>query len=164
MRSGAKQAPPRPESRASGHPLPQAGGGIRFAGYASVFDRVDRGGDVVRAGAFTASLREARAVPLLWQHRSGAVIGAIEALAEDARGLRVVARVTHPTAAALVARGALTGLSFGYRVRGARGGNPRELTALDLAEVSLVAAPMQPLARVIAVENPAIAPATAGAG
>ena len=164
MRSGAKQTHPRPESRASGHPLPQAGGGIRFAGYASVFDRVDRGGDVVRAGAFTASLREARAVPLLWQHRSGAVIGAIEALAEDARGLRVVARVTHPTAAALVARGALTGLSFGYRVRGARGGNPRELTALDLAEVSLVAAPMQPLARVIAVENPDIAPAKGGAG
>ncbi|WP_348769811.1 HK97 family phage prohead protease [Sphingopyxis sp. PAMC25046] len=117
-----------------------------------MFDRVDRGGDVVRAGAFAASLKEGRAVPLLWQHRPGAVIGAIETLAEDARGLRVVARVTHPTAAALVARGALTGLSFGYRVRAARGTGPRELTALDLAEVSLVAAPMQPLARVIAVD------------
>ena len=51
----------------------------------------------------------------------------------------------------MVARGALTGLSFGYRVRAARGDNPRELVALDLAEVSLVAAPMQPLARVIQV-------------
>ncbi|MGN6690290.1 MAG: HK97 family phage prohead protease, partial [Sphingopyxis sp.] len=86
---------------------------VRFAGYASVFDRVDRGGDVVRAGAFAASLRARRAVPLLWQHRPGAVVGTIEALAEDARGLRVVARVTHPAAAKLVARGALTGLSFG---------------------------------------------------
>nr|WP_236660024.1 HK97 family phage prohead protease [Sphingopyxis lutea] len=128
-------------------------GEVRFAGYASVFDRVDRGGDVVRAGAFAASLREARAVPLLWQHRPGAVIGAIEALAEDARGLRVVARVTHPTAARLVARGALTGLSFGYRVRAARGARPRELLALDLVEVSLVAMPMQPLARVVGVED-----------
>lgn len=128
-------------------------GGIRFAGYASVFDRVDRGGDVVRAGAFAASLRAGRAVPLLWQHRPGALVGTIEMLAEDARGLRVVARVTHPTAAALVARGALTGLSFGYRVRGARGANPRELLALDLAEISLVAQPMQPLARVIAVDS-----------
>ena len=127
-------------------------GGLRFAGYASVFDRVDRGGDVVRRGAFAASLREARGVPLLWQHRPGVVIGAIEALAEDARGLRVVARVTHPVAAGLVARGALTGLSFGYRVTAARGNNPRELLALDLAEVSLVAMPMQPLARVIAVD------------
>jgi len=126
---------------------------VRFAGYASVFDRVDRGGDVVRSGAFAASLRAGRAVPLLWQHRAGAVVGVIEALAEDARGLRVVARVTHPTAAGLVARGALTGLSFGYRVRGARGSNPRELLALDLAEVSLVAMPMQPAARVIAVES-----------
>ncbi|HMO77141.1 MAG TPA: HK97 family phage prohead protease [Sphingopyxis sp.] len=125
---------------------------MRFAGYAAVFDRVDRGGDIVRAGAFAASLREGRIVPLLWQHRAGAVVGTIETLAEDARGLRVVARVTYPTAAALVARGALTGLSFGYRVRAARGVRPRELLALDLAEVSLVAAPMQALARVIAVD------------
>lgn len=124
---------------------------VRFAGYASVFDRVDRGGDVVRAGAFAASLQTGRPVPLLWQHRPGAIVGSIETLAEDVRGLRVVARVTHPAAAKLVARGALTGLSFGYRVQGARGANPRELTALDLAEVSLVAAPMQPLARVIQV-------------
>lgn len=137
--------------RALARPLLRAGAGIRFAGYAAVFDRVDRGGDVVRAGAFAASLALRRAVPLLWQHRPGAVIGAIESLTEDARGLRVVARVTHPTAAALVARGALTGLSFGYRVKAARGGKPRELLALDLMEVSLVAAPMQVLARVIAV-------------
>lgn len=128
-------------------------GGIRFAGYASVFDRVDRGGDVVRGGAFARSMASGRAVPLLWQHRPGAVVGVIETLAEDARGLRVVARVTHPTAAALVARGALTGLSFGYRVTAARGERPRELLGLDLMEVSLVAAPMQALARVVAVEN-----------
>ena len=137
---------------------------VRFAGYASVFDRVDRGGDVVRSGAFAATLKEGRAVPLLWQHRPGAVVGAIETLAEDARGLRVVARVTHPAAAKLVAQGALTGLSFGYRVRAARGRDPRELTALDLAEVSLVAAPMQPAARIVAVENLLVAPAQAGAG
>ncbi len=118
-----------------------------------MFDRVDRGGDVVRRGAFLASLRERRAVPLLWQHRPGAVVGVIETLAEDARGLRVVARVTHRIAAALIARGALTGLSFGYRVTAARGGHPRELLALDLGEVSLVAMPMQPLARVIAVDS-----------
>lgn len=124
---------------------------VRFAGYASVFDRVDSGGDVVRAGAFAASLRARRAVPLLWQHRPGASIGMIEALAEDGRGLRIVARVMHPVAARLVAQGALTGLSFGYRVRASRGENPRELVALDLAEVSLVVAPMQPLARVIQV-------------
>ncbi|MDZ3830346.1 MAG: HK97 family phage prohead protease [Sphingopyxis sp.] len=145
-------------------PCRQREGGLRFAGYAAVFDRLDRGGDIVRRGAFAASLRAGRPVPLLWQHRPGAVVGAIETLAEDRRGLRVIARVTHPTAAALVARGGLTGLSFGYRVRAARGTTPRELLALDLAEVSLVAAPMQPLARVIAVEKITVAPAKAGAG
>ena len=65
-------------------------------------------------------------------------------------------------AAGLVARGALTGLSFGYRVRAARGERPRELLALDLAEVSLVAVPMQPLARVIAVSPSIVIPAKAG--
>lgn len=126
---------------------------VRFAGYAAVFDRIDRGGDVVRRGAFADSLAHRRAVPLLWQHRPGAVIGTIETLAEDARGLRVVARVHDPTAAALVARGTMTGLSFGYRVRAAAGAHPRELIALDLAEISLVAQPMQPLARVVAVDG-----------
>lgn len=146
MRRGARSLPRLPV------PADLREGEVRFAGYASVFDRVDRGGDVVRAGAFAASLKDGRAVPLLWQHRPGVPIGTIEALAEDARGLRVVGRVTHPTAARLVERGALTGLSFGYRVRAARGVRPRELLALDLAEVSLVAQPMQPLARVIAVD------------
>ncbi len=126
-------------------------GGLRFAGYAAVFDAVDRGGDVVRAGAFG---RLAGAVPLLWQHR-GAPVGVIEQLAEDARGLRVIGRIDDARLARLVRGGGVKGLSFGYRVRGARTGSSqgrvRELTALDLIEVSLVAQPMQPLARVHAL-------------
>ena len=46
----------------------------------------------------------------------------------------------------------MNGLSFGYRVKAARpSGRGRELSALELVEVSLVAQPMQPLARVHAV-------------
>jgi HK97 family phage prohead protease len=118
---------------------------VRFAGYAAVFDRVDRGGDVVRRGAFA---RLPRAVPLLWEHK-GTAIGQVEYLREDKRGLRVIGRVTDARAAALLAGG--SGLSFGYRVRGMRGSAPRELTELELVEVSLVSWPMQPLARVHAV-------------
>ena len=118
----------------------------RFAGYAAVFDAPDRGGDVVRRGAFAG----AGAVPLLWQHR-GAPVGRIERVAEDARGLRVIGCVEDATLARLVEAGAVAGLSFGYRVRGSRQGARRELTALELVEVSLVAQPMQPLARVHAV-------------
>lgn len=127
---------------------------MRFAGYAAVFDRVDRGGDVVRKGAFARSLRRGvETVPLLWQHRPGRPIGRIEYLREDRRGLRVIGRLSKGAAgaeaAALLKAGA--GLSFGYRVREANGAGPRELTELELVEVSLVTLPMQPKARVHAV-------------
>jgi len=120
---------------------------VRFAGYAAVFDHVDRGGDVVRRGAFGPSLKP---VPLLWQH-GGAPVGAIERIGEDAHGLRVIGRIDQPRLAALVRAGAVSGLSFGYRVKAATAGRVRALTALDLVEVSLVAQPMQRLARVHAV-------------
>ena len=128
------------------------GEGVRFAGYAAVFGHPDKGGDVVRRGAFAAALRRAGEVPLLWQHKTGAVVGRIEHLSEDQRGLRVIAAVSDERAARLVESGRLDGLSFGYRVREAKAaGGQRELIALDLVEVSLVASPMQPRARVHAV-------------
>lgn len=90
---------------------------MRFAGYAAVFDRPDRGGDVVRRGAFTRSLAGGT-VPLLWQHEKGRPIGRIDYLREDARGLRVIARVVDDRIAALLKARAVNGLSFGYRARG----------------------------------------------
>jgi HK97 family phage prohead protease len=91
---------------------------------------------------------------LLWQHRAGAVIGRVEHLSEDRRGLRVIASVGDARAARLLGNGKVDGLSFGYRVRGAKSaGGLRELIELDLVEVSLVAHPMQPKARVHAVES-----------
>jgi HK97 family phage prohead protease len=138
---------------------------LRFAGYAAVFDRPDRGGDVVRAGAFARSLkRGAGSVPLLWQHEAGRPIGRIDYLKEDRRGLRVIARLSESAAgreaAALLGEGALSGLSFGYRVREANGPSTgsgragvRELIDVDLVEVSLVTLPMQPRARVHALER-----------
>jgi HK97 family phage prohead protease len=136
---------------------------MRFAGYAAVFDRPDRGGDVVRPGAFAGSLGRIGRVPLLWQHDSARPIGRIEYLKEDKRGLRVIARLSESQAGreagALLKEGAVRGLSFGYRVRTASGPSTgsgqaglRELRELDLIEVSLVTLPMQPRARVHAVE------------
>ena len=78
-------------------------------------------------------------------------IGTIDDLREDARGLRIIAAC----AGAQVRVG--QGLSFGYRVRRAHRsawGAYRELTQLDLIEISLVAQPMQPLARVLATDAP----------
>ena len=129
---------------------------MRFAGYAAVFDRPDRGGDVVRAGAFTRSLvRPVRSVPLLWQHDPARPIGRIEYLKEDGRGLRVIARLSSGAggreAAALLRAGKAAGLSFGYRVRRSTGEAPRALEEVELVEVSLVRVPMQPKARVHAL-------------
>jgi HK97 family phage prohead protease len=127
---------------------------MRFAGYAAIFDRPDRGGDVVRKGAFARALKAAGEVPLLWQHRAGAVVGRIEHLSEDERGLRVIAALGDARLARLLETKKVDGLSFGYRVREAKSvGSHRELIALDLVEVSLVAHPMQPRARVHAVEK-----------
>jgi HK97 family phage prohead protease len=131
---------------------------MRFAGYAAVFDHPDRGGDVVRAGAFAAAVgRGAGAVPLLWQHEAGRPIGRLEYLKEDKRGLRVIARLSEGSAgrqaAVLLKEGAVRGLSFGYRVREARGEKPRELINLELVEVSLVTFPMQPKARVHSLQE-----------
>jgi HK97 family phage prohead protease len=125
---------------------------MRFAGYAAIFERADRGGDVIRAGAFARSLRRG-AVPLLWQHDAARPIGRIEYLKEDRRGLRVIGRLVDARAAGLLKEKAVSGLSFGYRVREAEGEAPRELIDLDLVEVSLVTLPMQPRARVHMVED-----------
>ena len=130
---------------------------IRFAGYAALFDREDRGGDIIRRGAFARAITawRGRKVPLLWQHKPDAPIGMIESMSEDARGLRVIGRVRADApreAAKLLKQGQVNGLSFGYRVTRADGAAPRVLKDLDLVEVSLVTFPMQPGARVHAVE------------
>lgn len=120
---------------------------MRFEGYAAVFGAVDRAGDVFRAGAFGG----AQEVPLLVQHR-GAAVGTIS-VAEDARGLRVSGEIADAGVASLVRTGALTGLSVGYRPEAVRQGVHRELSRVALVEVSLVAQPMQRLARVEVVEG-----------
>ena len=134
---------------------------LRFAGYAAVFGKRDSGGDTILPGAFAQTLA-ARAeagqrLPLYWQHRPDQQIGWVESAQEDARGLRVIAEVTatDTPAARALARGAVDGLSFGYRVREGRiGAGGRELRAIDLLEVSLVSKPMQPLARVHMISPP----------
>ncbi len=107
---------------------------VRFSGHAALFDVVDRAGDVFRAGAFAGAGR----VPLLRNHR-GPAVGEV-VVCEDERGLRIEG------AADGVCVG--DGLSVGYRPVRVRQGARRELLLVELVEVSLVAMPMQPGARV----------------
>ncbi len=125
---------------------------IRFAGYAAIFNRIDKGGDIIRPGAF-GTLAEGQSLPLLWQHSPDQCIGSISYAREDQRGLRVIGSLSTATragreAATMLESGGVKGLSFGYRVQQAAGQKPRALYALDVAEISLVTHPMQPLARV----------------
>lgn len=136
----------------------QAGGPV-IAGYASLFGRVDQGGDSVLSGAYAASLAAAgkagRKIKMLWQHDPAAPIGVWDEIREDATGLWVKGRLLTEVAkgreaAALLAAGAIEGLSIGYRTvraeRDAKG--VRRLAEVDLWEVSLVTFPMQAEARV----------------
>lgn len=135
-------------------PVGELGEGVAFSGYAALFGRVDRAGDAFVRGAFAG----VEPVPLLWQHR-GAPVGVIEVIGEDGLGLRVNARVTDPGVAALVRSGALPGLSVGYRAVAAKQGAWRTISRAALVEVSLVAQPMQPGAR---VDTLFVMPAEAG--
>ena len=139
--------------------------GTCIEGYASVFGIVDQGGDVVARGAYARSLGElmkaGRRVKMLWQHDPAEPIGIWEEVREDAKGLYVKGRILVEVergreAAALVAGGAIDGLSIGYRtVMAERDGKGRRvLRDLDLWEVSLVTFPMLPEARVGAKAEP----------
>lgn len=133
--------------------------GILIEGYASFFDQCDTGGDVVVAGAYGKSLRALkkadRGVKMLWQHDPAQPIGVWDEVREDARGLYVKGRILTDVAkgreaAALIAAGAIDGLSIGYRTKRATKNDKgqRLLTELELWEVSLVTFPMLPTARV----------------
>ncbi|MCM2561031.1 HK97 family phage prohead protease [Lutimaribacter sp. EGI FJ00015] len=133
--------------------------GTVIAGYASLFGACDQGGDVVQRGAYADSLgrlrAEGRQVKMLWQHDPARPIGIWDEVHEDARGLHVKGRILESVeqgreAAALIAAGAIDGLSIGYRTRRAARNDKgqRLLTELELWEVSLVTFPMLPSARV----------------
>jgi HK97 family phage prohead protease len=130
-------------------------------GYASLFGQRDQGGDVVMPGAYGGSLAAlsaaGRRVKMLWQHDPREPIGVWDEVREDATGLWVKGRILADVArgreaAALLAAGAIDGLSIGYRTKRAErdGKGQRLLSELELWEVSLVTFPMLPEARVAA--------------
>jgi HK97 family phage prohead protease len=120
---------------------------------------------VVQKGAYAASLarlgRKGERVKMLWQHDPAQPIGIWDEVREDAQGLWVKGRILTEVdkgreAAALLAAGAIDGLSIGYRtVKAERDGKgQRLLQELELWEVSLVTFPMLSQARVAAKSEP----------
>ncbi len=134
-------------------------GGSNIEGYASLFGKVDQGGDIVESGAYGASLirtnKRGANIKMLWQHDPLEPIGVWDEVIEDAKGLWVKGRILNDVArgreaVALIEAGAIDGLSIGYRTVKSRKNDKgaRLLSELELWEVSLVTFPMLPDARV----------------
>lgn len=144
----------------------EASPSFQVEGYACLFGVTDLGRDMVLPGAFTHSLARlgAGGVRMLYQHDPAEPIGIWTHMEEDARGLYVRGRLSCGVArarecAALVAEGALDGLSIGFRAVEARKdprSRVRQLSRIDLWEISIVTFPMQPGARI--ARHPVSAP------
>jgi uncharacterized protein len=134
-------------------------------GYASLYNIEDSQADLLAPGAFDASLkdwaRQHRNPPLLWQHDPAQPIGVWQMLKSDATGLYVRGQLfIHEIAKAaeayaLLKRGALSGLSIGFRPEVVRRDAQRGVRVLErvkLYEISLVTFPALEAARVSAVK------------
>lgn len=134
-----------------------------FQGFASVYNNVDHGGDIVLPGAFKTSLAANPRPKMLWQHDPGKVIGVWEEMKDDPRGLIGRGRLLTELqlgkeAHILLKAGAVDGLSIGYRVvdvdfKKTDKGMMREIKAAELLEVSIVTFPMNPKALVTDVKQ-----------
>lgn len=157
------------------HAVELRAAGRRLAGLAAVFDqpaRVAGFSEVVRPGAFRASLAAGKDILALADHDAAKVLGRTRSgtlrLSETARGLEFELDLPNTTAGndvlELVTRGDAGGMSFGFRVVDERWPtrDRRELVAVDLVEISVVSAvPAYSGTGVVARSRPPIDPAVA---
>jgi uncharacterized protein len=144
-------------------PLSAVPGSGVFRGYASLFGARDQSGDVVMPGAFQDSLkrRPAEDIRMLFQHDPAEPIGTWVDIHEDNQGLFVLGRLNKNVQRgrelmALLESGGIDGLSIGFKTitaRNERSSKTRQLTKIDLWEISLVTFPMLEGARVSQVKS-----------
>ncbi|SHH04009.1 prohead peptidase. Unknown type peptidase. MEROPS family U35 [Kaistia soli DSM 19436] len=129
-----------------------------ISGTAWPFGTPDRVGDMIEKGAFAgASLP----IPMLFAHDPAEPIGIWESATETEAGLEVRGRLLVDTVErareirSLVQAGAVTGLSIGFMTRKAapRKGGGRNISDLNLVEISLVTIPAHPGARITASKD-----------
>lgn len=131
-------------------------------GYASLFGVMDLGRDIVMPGAFRESVaaKGAGGIRMLWQHQPDEIVGIWTKIEEDRLGLHVQGRLDLDQkrareALSLMRKGALDGLSIGYRSEAERRDREtglRRLERIDLWEISLVTFPLLPQARIRSVK------------
>ena len=122
------------------------------------FGSPDRVGDIITKGAFST---EGKKLPMLWAHEQRDVIGVWESMHEADDGLHVKGRLlleSVPRARevhAMLKAGAVNGVSIGFTTRKSnkRKDGGRNINSLLLHEVSIVAVPMHPAARVVSFKG-----------
>jgi len=136
-------------------------------GYASTFGDVDRGQDRVIKGAFTETLQKFRTknkqIPMLFQHGSNLLIGGFEIFKEDDKGLYVEGKINLKVQKgveihSLAKQGVLKDFSIGYYATDYDYSKEddeeiRNLTKIDLVEVSMVINPMNENANITDVKK-----------
>lgn len=150
-----------------------------FSGYGAVFGNVDVIGDKILPGAFADTLAErklsGRPLPMHFNHGLPDVggeraIGVWRVVEEDNAGLRVEGKISGMGTDRgrfyfeRLRDGAISGLSIGFKAKsvaygrtGAPGEARRTISALSLAEVSIVDDPANPHARISGVKSGAVA-------
>jgi HK97 family phage prohead protease len=132
-----------------------------FTGYAAVFGNVDKGNDVIDAGAVTKTLQENPEVPIFWVHNYVKVPIGIGRLTRDGtKGVRIEGELFLETSElarevfGAMKAGAVKGLSIGYNtLKRMFKGAVRHLQEIAIGEVSLCPFPMNPLAEVDGVKD-----------
>lgn len=149
---------------------------MTFKGYGAVFGNLDSYGDVIEAGAFKKTLKEARTTgnwpAMLMQHGGWGMsaddltpVGVWTDMEEDEKGLLITGKLADTQRGReaygllkMSPRPAINGLSIGYRARkfivGTKPEEPRRtLQEVELVEVSLVTFPANPKARIGSVKS-----------
>ena len=128
-------------------------------GYVAGFDNVDLGNDIIRPGAFDASLAAGHKVRFLRQHDHAKVLGTVLGLRADEHGLHGRFKISRTPLGEetyqLLKDGALDSFSIGYLADDCdyKEGGVRELKQVTLLESSVVSLPMNPRALVTAVKG-----------
>lgn len=129
-----------------------------ISGIAWPFGSADRVGDVIEKGAFASA---AVPLPMLDTHDQSKAVGVWDEISETPEGLSVKGRLLIDDVErarevrALIQAGAMRGLSIGFASRKAfpRTGGGRTIKDLDLMEISIVAIPAHPGARITSAKE-----------
>ena len=125
-------------------------------GYAARFNNVDDGGDLIKPKAFLPLIplgSKSNKFPLLWNHDDSNLIGTVETLKVNRRGLYITAHLNSElnlftdTVKRYLQSDIQVGISIGYRIFKSSTqensiGELRKLESIRLLEISLTLLPM----------------------